>query len=606
MVLRAALVAAGTSAVTATAWDDLKGILERFPGGLYPALLTLATAIALLRFLTRRKAAEWFRRQLPGRLPEIARRLRLPQVWALWVSLTIGVAVFLAFWGTVQGAGVLMRTISPPPCDPPMELLVVIAPENVPVLRERADEYTTANLVDGCATRRISVAAAPSITDMNHGFKNKWERDYQRHDDEPFVRLLSQRPDAWIAVSTEEKNLATQDVTEQMATFTSTGGVARDELVIAMVRKRLDDLRRLHPSSDDLTQVIRERLDMRVVYPQPGLSTAGLIAVATLARGDTGQQIVESTGFGDTTSDVLCRFGSADPATRETFALIIPSHTIEGYNKGSSGCPNTPSHGESRLEAVPAPPIATMDHPFVRIAWAGDDDPARQAALTHFGAWLAENPLFGDPGPAGDRTALGLAATRAVLDGKLPPLRLQIMLDGSKSMSEHLALSVRTREAFPVVKRTLVPADELRLGWFYTDEKKTRVRISPTSSSTDLDQMIQEIGPFYGGDGRVSEMIREMGGRISRPGRSMAVITDGGPFDNDEGNDDPSGPVLKALADTPTVENLYLLVLGETGCPARLASERTLATGQRVVCVPAGTDLEKALTRMISTTRNWS
>jgi hypothetical protein len=311
-------------------------------------------------------------------------------------------------------------------------------------------------------------------------------------------------------------------------------------------------------------------------------------------------------------------------------ALVIPAHSMADYNDRSldaEGCPGVTPSGREDLEDYAYPEQSLLDYPFVIIDWGdekSEQSEQREKALKDFASSLVENPLFKDVGPSimpvpsnGDpqkalrvATLADLKNARANADERLRKITLQIMLDVSGSTSRPpLAPLLRTREAFPVVKQILTTSDLLSLGEFSTVNGDTKTTsLSNPVARGDLDELIRKIAAHAGrgSDAPMSEMIRQAGSIIPPPGGVVAVITDGGPFNDEPDSDNPDKSIEKALAETPTVNALYILVLREGGCGGRFAPGDRAASAKRIVCAEAGQDVEESLRKMVFTVREWS
>ncbi|GGL02803.1 substrate-binding domain-containing protein [Planomonospora parontospora] len=497
---------------------------------------------------------------------------------------------------------------------------MVTAPENVHALRAAAAGFSAGRTADGCREHRISVGPAPSIDEMIYGFENGWQRQDARQEGEPFVRLLGIRPDAWVATSSGEAEYVRQRVNSARVTFAGGFPVARDRMVIAMLGEPFDGMERaLGPAEEGghrlgtLVDTARAKLGMRLIHPQPGLSSAGLIAASELTGLNRAGDTTRSVAFDESVSALLCRFKDPDGPERETVALVVPSHSVHDYNTrnlSDEGCPGNAPSGRDALKAFSSPDLSALDHPFLTVTWAGEKRPEAHRALTDFGRWLGAGGLFpAAPAPAGTprvKDAAALHDVRRRIDEELPGISLHLVLDASGSMAQPpSSLLLRAREAFPVVRGALAPADRLSLGRFYTAGGGTEVTApAGRAGRDDLDRLTQDIAAPepVGRDAPVSEMLEKVSPHVDRLGGTVAVLTDGGVL-GDEPDDRAIG---RALARAGRVRNLYVLVLGDGRCGGGLPPGSRRAGGKRIVCAEAGQDLEEGLSRMISTVRGWS
>ncbi|MGI5162543.1 vWA domain-containing protein [Microbispora sp. CA-102843] len=590
------------------------------------------------------KMRDWFLAPLSQR-PRMAKALGalrrvLPTLAIAYLSVASGVVVILGAWGAAQGASALARWVASPSCADPRELSVITAPENVDALRDAAAAY--ADEADGCTPYRISVGAAPSAAEMADGFTLGWCRD-----DESFPRLFGRRPDAWIATSTAE----VAHVRQIQSTLSSSGqpcdgtaggtatlspgrSVTGEQLVVAMLAERADDLDNLPPEQRgdktlaDIVGAIRARLGMRLVYPQPGLSSAGLIAAARLVGLEHPEDTVRSVASDDSVDALLCRYKRMTKAEKQGYALLVPAHSVQEYNAGEitdEGCRGMDPK-EPRLAEERPPGLPVLDYPFVDITWPDEDAPAsrdeaaeRRLALGRFAGWLVQkHPLFGRPVQPPPRSGADeLGDAKEEIARRLHRVDLQFLLDVSGSMSRSL---LPTSEALPEIRQTLIETDRLSLSTFW-QEKDGGIRVSDPTDKEGLRQLGRFIGRFRlersrGRDAPLSKAIDELGTRFGLPGRSVVVVTDGGPFRAEEDPGRAEQDVVMALKHSSSITNLYILVFGHGGCGGRFPQpERPPGSPQHVVCAEieggqspkTGTQaVASALNNAIFTLRGWS
>ncbi|ACZ91653.1 vWA domain-containing protein [Streptosporangium roseum] len=591
------------------------------------------------RVVTRRRAAATAGTGGPDRPPS-RRRQRLERavlrLSAGYVGVLLGAAVVMVPWGAVKGGAWLSHRIQPPDCERPLELRVITAPENVLALRESVALFIRSRLVDGCAPYAISVGVAPSIGELAYALGDNWYRDDVRQEGgEPFRRLYGPRADAWIATSTGEADLVSDEMRAGGATLRIGPAVASDRLVIGMISGRAEDIRERLPlerpgshSLRDLWTAIRSEAGMSVSYPQPELSTAGLAAVSDLllldgeadgtADGeadDAADDVVDREQRGivaESVSSLLCQFKTAAQGTggenlARSLAVVVPFHSLTDYNNGRFNdprCPEGASSGRNKLREFSSPGLSRLDYPFVTIDWPKERSGERAAGLDLLRGWLTTHPLFGDG--AGGRPETG-AAVRGLKDLRdaqneffdlLPRVDAEIALDVSGSMAAPpRSLLVRLREAFPDVKPVITPRDDLTLSSFSRVGGKTRVReLQPSVSREEFDELTKSVigATGRGSDAPVSDMIMNLNGRAGSPGRALVVVTDGGVFDNER----PGESVGRTLARASHVTDLYVLALGDNGCD-RSPPRR----GKYRACVETGTDMQQALRHLISSMR---
>lgn len=544
-------------------------------------------------------------------------------------------------------AGLLLTQAVGGPCDPPQELRVITAQENVSALRERSEEYIAENRTwAGCAPFRISVGVAPSVDEMTEGFGNGWHRDDSLQENAPYFRLLGLTPDAWIAASSAEVDYVREGVagegkgvSGESAELVKGPSVAAEEMVFATFA-RVDELEQAIAASDgnhELENMVAQirSLGMHIVYPQPGLSSAGLTAAAYLVDLiETAGDAPENVNFDTSVSALLCRMrGDADQQFRNNLVLVVPAHSVADYNRGDDmaqdDCPKGASDGSYRLNAISSPELPTLDHPFVKIRWSGNGDSARGALLDDFAHWLADRGLFGGgkpgggPGPVESRRldAQVLKEARPKIAGLFHEVKLRIMLDVSGSMPWSADAS-DLRDAFARIGQTLITDDRLSIGMFSTrgngELALKSVRLPDVATGEvrpgNLDALLQRItlddGPRF--DAAISQMLAGLDDLL--PGRTVAVVTDGGIFNDEADPERAARSISEALNESENVRNLYILVLGGQ-CPAGVSASEPVpspsAPGTRkdkvMVCDPAAeNDIGDALTRMISKIREWS
>ncbi len=579
-------------------------------------------------------------------------RIQWPQglrSWAgrLLVPLAVGyiAACLGAFTGLV--GLVVVKVVTPSgACEPPRELRVITAPENVTALRERAEAYTKEQRTDGCAPVRIAVGAAPTIEEMRYGFRNEWLRDDSLQNDEPYRRMLGLTPDAWIPTSSAEFDLVVQDVSVEETT--KNGGVpgktsslrsllhkrdeqvGTDHMAIAVFGAAKNDLLtgELESAGYPLAEIVQRARSkgMSLVYPQPAFSTSGAIVATTLSRagpepGGTGLRAT----FDNSANALLCHLkaGQEEAGDWAKLVALVPSHTADEYNRGGDmgieGCAHNPLAGRAALTAVSSVDLPTLDYPFVEINWS--DDPARRAALDAFVTWLAHNKLF-EPSGEGPQPSY---PARISADAARPGHRvdLQIMIDGSGSMARSPTASASAlHDALAEVRQILTDTDQVSAGKFFADDKGTSK--APMAGEGDGGG-----GEGPGGYGEVlrwiaddrqsgfDEPISALIGGLSRPANSLAVITDGGPFNDEPGPGNAARSIRRALEKAADVSNLYILTFGGR-CPDGLETPRSMRPSndtsgpsepvvKHVVCDDtAGTDVAGALGRMIFQFREWS
>ncbi|MEV1200022.1 hypothetical protein [Microbispora rosea] len=579
--------------------------------------------------------------------------------WAGRMLVPLAVGYIAACLGVFTGLVglVVVKVVAPSgACEPPRELRVITALENVTALRERAEAYTKEQRTDGCAPVRIEVGAAPTIEEMRYGFRNEWLRDDALQNDEPYRRMLGLTPDAWIPTSSAEFDLVVQDVSEKGGEKTNNGDapektsslrsllhkrneqVGTDHMSIAVFGAAKNDLLtgELESAGYPLAEIVQRARSkgMSLVYPQPAFSTSGAIVATTLsgAGPQPGDAALRAT-FDNSANALLCHLRDAgrERADEDWARLValVPSHTADEYNRGGDmgieGCAHDPLAGRAALTPVSSVDLPTLDYPFVEIDWS--QDPARRAALDGFATWLAHNKLF-EPAGEGPQPS---SAARISADAARPGHRvdLQIMIDGSGSMARSPTASASAlHDALAEVRQILTDTDQVSAGKFFTDDRGTAK--APMAREGDGGG-----GEGPGGYGEVlrwiaddrqsgfDEPISRVISELSHPANSLAVITDGGPFNDEPGPGNAGQSIRRAVRRAADVSNLYILTFGGR-CPDGLEDPRSVRpsvsaspsdgrpgssdlVAEHIVCDDtAGTDVAGALGRMIFQFREWS
>ncbi|WP_182903717.1 hypothetical protein [Microbispora sp. H10830] len=590
------------------------------------------------------------------------RRIQWPQglrSWAGRMLVPLAVGYIAACLGAFTGLVglVVVRVVAPSgACEPPRELRVITALENVTALRERAEAYTKEQRTDGCAPVRIAVGVAPTIEEMRYGFRNEWLRDDALQNDEPYRRMLGLTPDAWIPTGSAEFDLVVQDVSEKSGEKTKNGAVPEktgslhsllrkrneqvgtDRMSIAVFGAAKNDLltSELESAGYPLAEIVRRARskDMSLVYPQPAFSTSGAIVATTLSRAgpQSGDTALHAT-FDNSANALLCHLRGADQKrTGEDWAklvALVPSHSADEYNRGSDmgieACAHNPLAGRAALTAVSSVDLPTLDYPFVEINWS--EDPARREALDAFATWLAHNKLF-EPAGEGPQPS---SPARISADAARPGHRvdLQMMIDGSGSMARSPTASASDlHDALAEVRQILTDTDQVSAGKFFADDSGTAK--APMAREGDAGggegpRGYGEILQWIAADKQsgFDEPISTVISGLRSPANSLAVITDGGPFNDEPDPGNAGRSIRRALERAADVSNLYILTFGGK-CPDGLEAPRAVRpsasaspsdgppgslepAAKHVVCDDtAGTDVAGALGRMIFQFRVWS
>ncbi|MFI0423925.1 hypothetical protein [Spongiactinospora sp. 9N601] len=549
------------------------------------------------------------------RVRALSRRAAVFPMPAIWVAMMLYGAVVYA----PQGVAALYRLVRPPPCGEALQLSVITAPENISEVRDKATAFTRTAGVNGCPKYQILVSSTPPMTDLIRGLANDWRHDNAQVPD-THQNALGLYPDAWIADSTGEVGYV-EGVLRSAGVLDLGRSVGSDRLVAAVRAQEADELA-LSPGLP-LREVTR-----RVgppLHPQPGTSTAGLIAAADLMTAGQANAAANTARGGGSVIDLICEVTRTRDDEWGKTALLIPEHAVLGYNESGidqKGCRvSRPDAGKFNLRPLSSPDLSTLDYPFVTINWTDTpENPERRRAIGEFHCWLVAHPLFdAAPGTCGRPENRGPEAARSgrATDAdalerahedfakKVPRIVTELMVDVSGSMSRQPAdLLARTREALPAIGSILNDRDRISLGRFHKDGDATVVRDSSSfQPRVQLPQWVQRITAPEPGlpDGRVSEMIRLLGEH--EDGFTVAVITDGGPLGR-ERERAPEKAIAAAIAENPKLRGLYILVIGDGVCPRRPTHGRDLRA-ERLVCVKSGPDVENALRTMITHLRKW-
>ncbi|MEO3857389.1 hypothetical protein [Acrocarpospora sp. B8E8] len=576
-------------------------------------------------------AAGWVRLPTRRRSPGSAAGRRLRRLGALTTWPALGAVSVLAGYHALSPISHLVR---PQPCPAATELHAITARENVPALRAAAGTFVRDTLLGGCPAYRVWVNAAPSLDEMIFGFEHDWRRSPSQQGTEPFHRLNGARPHIWIPASTGEADYLIERVNRARARLGIRGSIDTEPMVLAVLGAVAADLMRELGQEvkggghelGELLSVARSAARLTVVYPWPGLSSAGLIAAADLSDLDPGGAWALSGAYDDSVSALLCRFlelpmpGSAGPAeptgrARTSVALVVPRHSVSDYNQGDlgvEGCGGDWQMGRDALQEFSSPGFRSLDYPFVDVDWTGQPAPQLAAGRDAFRNWLLRHGLFGDQvapprsGKPAVRGSAELADALSDVKSGLHKINLHIALDGTGSMSRPPnSLRRQVRDAFPAVRQMLINEDVLHL-WAFSFARERVMLTSLTSSASRNDRfndLIQNIAgrPLVGPEVPVTSMIRKLGPG-SRP-FVAAVVTDGGLFDDDQAAE-TARRVTRALAETEPVGGVYVLVLGDGRCEPSLTSADSRAG--HLLCAEAGPDTAFALRQMISTIREWS
>ncbi|UJB41380.1 caspase, EACC1-associated type [Streptomyces sp. A1-5] len=367
---------------------------------------------------------------------------------------------------------VAARVLTPPgPCPPALELRLLTAPEAEPALRRAAFDYEMSplntrpldgeqDLPDGCRRAQITVySAAKDQIDQGFAAADRWQGE--AHGGAPGAPARSTatdplyrpgpQPDLWIPESTADYEEARRGMpsTGSPATLHDTGPVAYSPLVVGIpAGTQLDGVERVDaPWKDLLTSTDSDHQNLRLLRPSPVLSGTGLLHTLGLYLAGDGAPIGPS-GAPDPTRardaerrlaapgsqyagspELLCSLrqdGGPDQAPERPgngrsphSAPLVSEKSLADFNLGHAlgSCPalDAPPPLGDRYYAYYPKNVPALDHPLIRVDWAGTADAApRRAAVARFADWLRD--------PAGGQRSLTAQGYRGLpeKDGSAP------------------------------------------------------------------------------------------------------------------------------------------------------------------------------------------
>ncbi|MCZ0995921.1 substrate-binding domain-containing protein [Streptomyces noursei] len=242
------------------------------------------------------------------------------------------------------------------------------------------------------------------------------------------------QPDLWIPESTADYEEARRGMpsTGSPATLSDTGPVAYSPLVVGIpAGTQLDGVERVDaPWKDLLTSTDSDHRNLRLLRPSPVLSGTGLLHTLGLylagdgapsgrpaprphprpgRRAPPGRPGSQYAG----SPELLCSLrqdGGPDqapdrPGTGRSphSAPLVSEKSLADFNLGHAlgGCPalDAPPPLGDRYYAYYPKNVPALDHPLIRVDWAGTADAApRRAAVARFADWLRD--------PAGGQRSL--------------------------------------------------------------------------------------------------------------------------------------------------------------------------------------------------------
>ncbi|GAB1822653.1 vWA domain-containing protein [Herbidospora sp. RD11066] len=374
------------------------------------------------------------------------------------------------------------------PCGAPLELTVMVPPEDVRDFEVLAREHEAGLAVAGCPPVRVGVRGAPPVSRLAGAMAAGWRTG-------DGVRLLGPRPDMWVAESTAVADaVLTVPGVAQGVTAQRLGSVATDDLVLAVPeaqRRRLQDtLAGATAAGEEETRDLLLRHftqeERKVRRADPLLSGTGLAAMPMIgesavfgstAQAESALRAADTIRYADPL-ELLCRFRdgtmlgpSTTTATSEDLrrsALVVPGHLRRQYQDGlRDRCPA--ALGQGQWEQLPvAAPLGRLDYPAVLLTWPDRRGAARAEAVRALARWFTveqrlRTRFFGPPAPAGPSPSETVADLRTALAAAVQAERsvaIALLLDGSGSMRAHLAGGVGAVER---ILDTLRSTDEVSL-----------------------------------------------------------------------------------------------------------------------------------------------
>ncbi|MBT2213983.1 MULTISPECIES: vWA domain-containing protein [Actinomadura] len=515
-----------------------------------------------------------------------------------------GAAVVAAGWIVVLQA----RSFGAEGCEPPPDVRVMAAPENMALAQAEAARFVQAESdADGCLAVRVTVFEAPPPGNVLGGvFKD--------------MGILTElpRPDVWLpatSASVEEvvRNLAPE------ARLTWGGRYAGPASPLVLVLSEPDAGELGLTGSESLTwrRLAEKVRGTRLLMPSPQTTETGLVGLAALLSGDTSDafqqrrrvlagQVEAGGAAADDPGEVLCRLRTArdgGPAT----AAIVPLDTVKGDRPGTR-CDAPGAEARQLVTVQPEGGAMAVDRPVVQVRWQ-DGDPDGITFAERFGDWLARSLPRGAAPAARPRFGLDdLRNARALMTNAWKPRSVGFMLDLSRTMNTPVNGGTLLTDARNTVYRTLGwlgPNDRVGL-WRFPDgpggrEPRRLVPMAPANdpAKTRIERWLAqaheadaETTPLYhaiaGAARHAAGEAADRRARGHRDGRqALVVLTDG--VDDDPGHGDRAtrAELQDALkgADAPDV---YVLALTGAGCPKELADLRRAE--QRFHCLPANAD----------------
>ncbi|NBM15750.1 substrate-binding domain-containing protein [Streptomyces sp. GC420] len=420
------------------------------------------------RYPLRQRVRRWVRR-LTG-------HLTLPWQWfagPVWPNRVLGALTVLAVLAAGTVAGV--RLAGDEPCDPPLELRMVTAPEEVEAMTAIAETYERSSS-DGCRTSRIGVYGA-GLDTLAEAFRRAGDWGSGRSE---ALGAVGPQPDLWLAQSSAEVEhvrgrLAGLPAGEDRAGFLRGTPVAADLPVLALTESGRKSLGLPRPTGrvgttswPRLRAALAEApAPVRLLRPNPTVSGTGLVHtlgmygaeppdgpgglpldedVPVLPDKVIRQLETEVIGLGRSLTDstgTLCELARGGAAG----ALVSQRQAERRGNCPGSGPDADGTGGGARdgLHLYEIDGLPPLDYPLVSVSWPAADRTARDAAVTRFRHWLAAEEGLGAladqgyGGPRGTTVDLGpvpLEDRLARFRAAHPDLRLSVLFDVSGSMRQ--------------------------------------------------------------------------------------------------------------------------------------------------------------------------
>ncbi|WP_242911226.1 vWA domain-containing protein [Actinomadura terrae] len=515
-----------------------------------------------------------------------------------------GAAVVVAGWVVVLQA----RSLGAEACEPPPDVRVMAAPENMAMAQAEAAGFVQAESdADGCLAVRVTVFEAPPPGNVLGGvFKD--------------MGVLTElpRPDVWLpATSAAVEEVVRNNAPEARLSWGGRYVGPPSPLVLVLSEPDARRLGLTASESPTWRQLAEKVGDARLLMPSPRTTETGLVGLAALRSGDTADPSQQRRGAlagrvddggaaADDPGEVLCRLRTApegDPVT----AAVVPLDTVKEDRPGTR-CDAPGARARQLVTVQPDGGAMAVDRPVVQVRWQ-DGDPDGISFAERFGDWLARSRPRGAVPAAHPRFGLNdLRNARALMNNAWKPRSVDFMLDFSRTMNTPVDDGTLLTEARNLVYHTLDrlgPNDRVGL-WRFPDapggrDPRQLVPTAPADEAarTRIERWLKqareadaETTPLYHAIAAAARRAageaadRRAGGDQDGP-RALVVLTDG--LDDDPGRDGrATRRELQAALKDANAPDVHVLALTGAGCPKELVDLGR--TEHRLHCVPASAD----------------